>query len=197
MIMLNYVYRWWKDLNFSRELPFIRDRVVECYFWILGAYFEPEYLLARKITTKVIVMTSTIDDIYDVYGTLEELELFSDAIERLTLTHFLILYSSLCYITWKSQFTRVYLLYRWDIDAIDQLPEYMKMCYRALLDVYSEMDQKIGEGRSYRTRYAREAVSNIIHTNLEDYSQPKQRLIFSPLKKEREKRKFLSVVILI
>jgi len=89
--MLNYVYRWWKDLNFSRELPFIRDRLVECYFWILGVYFEPEYLLARSMLTKVIAMTSVLDDIYDVYGTFEELELFTDAIERLTSTHFLIL----------------------------------------------------------------------------------------------------------
>jgi (-)-germacrene D synthase len=153
-------------LELSRELPFIRDRVVECYFWALGVYFEPEYLLARRILIKVIAMTSVIDDIYDVYGTLEELELFSDAIERLTLTHFLIVYSSLCYIIWKSQFTRVYLRYKWDIGAIDQLPKYMKMCYGALLDVYSEMDQKIGEGRSYRARYAREAVSNIIHTKI-------------------------------
>jgi hypothetical protein len=48
----------------------------------------------------------------------------------------------------------------------------MKVCYRALLDVYSEMDQKIGEGRSYRARYAREAVSTT-HTNLEDFLQPK------------------------
>jgi hypothetical protein len=35
----------------------------------------------------------------------------------------------------------------------------MKVCYRALLDVYCEMDQKVGEERSYRVRYAREAVS--------------------------------------
>ncbi|XP_059444040.1 (-)-germacrene D synthase-like isoform X2 [Corylus avellana] len=127
---LSEIARWWKDCNFSIELPFIRDRVVECYFWILGVYFEPEYHIARRFLTKVIAMTSIIDDIYDVYGTLEELELFTEAIER------------------------------WDIGVIDQLPEYMKVCYRALLDVYSEMDQNIGEGRSYRTRYAREAMKN-------------------------------------
>jgi (-)-germacrene D synthase len=91
--MLNYIYRWWKDLNFSKELPFIRDRVVECYFWIVGVYFEPEYHLARRILSKVIVMTSLIDEIYDVYGTLEELELFTEAIERLKFTYFLILIS--------------------------------------------------------------------------------------------------------
>ncbi|KAL4619300.1 hypothetical protein ACB092_06G069100 [Castanea dentata] len=107
------IARWWKDLNFSRKLPFIRDRVIECYFWILGVYFELEYCFARRILTKVIAMTSTIDDIYDVYGTLEEVELFTKAVER------------------------------WDISAIDQLSEYMKVCYQALLDVYYEMEEKI------------------------------------------------------
>uniref|UniRef100_A0A7N2M9K7 Uncharacterized protein n=1 Tax=Quercus lobata TaxID=97700 RepID=A0A7N2M9K7_QUELO len=91
------IARWWKDLNFSGKLPFIRDRVIECYYWILGVYFEAEHCFARRILTKVIAMTSTIDDIYDVYGTLEEVELFTEAVER------------------------------WDIRAIDQLPEYMKM----------------------------------------------------------------------
>jgi hypothetical protein len=91
--MLNYIYRWWKDLNFSKELPFVRNRVVECFFWIVEVYFEPEYLLARRILTKVIAMTSVIDDIYDAYGTLEELELFTEAIERLKFTHFIILVS--------------------------------------------------------------------------------------------------------
>ena len=56
--------------------------MVECYFWILGVYFEPEYILARRILTKVIAMTSFIDDIYDVYGTIEELEIFTSAVER-------------------------------------------------------------------------------------------------------------------
>jgi (-)-germacrene D synthase len=54
-------------------------------------YFEADYFLSRRILTKVIVMTSLIDDIYDVYGTLEELELFTQAIERLKFKHLLIL----------------------------------------------------------------------------------------------------------
>ena len=69
-------------MDFASKLPFARDRVIECYFWILGVYFEPKYYFARRFLTKVIAMTSIIDDIYDVYGTLEELDLFTRAIER-------------------------------------------------------------------------------------------------------------------
>lgn len=69
-------------MDCARKLPFARDRLVECYFWILAVYFEPHYGLARRFLTKVIAMTSILDDIYDVYGTLEEITLFTDAIER-------------------------------------------------------------------------------------------------------------------
>lgn len=79
---LKTIFRWWKDLNVAEKLPFARDRMVECYFWILGVYFEPRHFLARRILTKVISLTSVIDDIYDVYGTTEELILFTDAIQR-------------------------------------------------------------------------------------------------------------------
>ncbi|KAK9938240.1 hypothetical protein M0R45_014992 [Rubus argutus] len=72
---LSDIARWWKDLDFANKLPFARDRVVECYFWTLGVYFEPEYHFGRKTFCKVIAMTSILDDIYDVYGTLEEVEL--------------------------------------------------------------------------------------------------------------------------
>ena len=80
--MLVFNYRWWKELDFANKLPYIRDRIVELYFWMLGVYFEPRYLLGRKILTKVIAMTSVIDDTYDSYGTFEELQLFTEAIER-------------------------------------------------------------------------------------------------------------------
>lgn len=64
------------------KLPFIRDRVVEGYFWIMGTYFEPQYSQARIITTKVILLGSMMDDTYDVYATIDELEPYTDAIQR-------------------------------------------------------------------------------------------------------------------
>ena len=57
---------------------------MECYFWVLGVWFEPQYLLARRVLTKVMATTSIVDDVKDVYGTFDELELFTEAIERLT-----------------------------------------------------------------------------------------------------------------
>ena len=74
--------RWWKELDFATKLPFVRNRLVEGYFWIVGVYFEPQYSCARRLLTKVFTILSAIDDIYDAYGTLEELKHFTEAIER-------------------------------------------------------------------------------------------------------------------
>ncbi|KAF8391454.1 hypothetical protein HHK36_023759 [Tetracentron sinense] len=55
----------------------------------------------------------------------------------------------------ESQNKSLLKLPRWDISVIDQLPEYMKVCYRALLDVYDEMEEEMTkEGRSYHVYYA-------------------------------------------
>ncbi|KAJ0044673.1 hypothetical protein Pint_04332 [Pistacia integerrima] len=117
---LSSITKWWKSLDVETKLPYARDRIVELYFWIMGVYFEPQYALARRILTKVIAIASLLDDTYDAYGTREELELFTDAIKR------------------------------WDNSAIDVLPEYMKLIYQALLDVYTEAEEEISkEGRSY------------------------------------------------
>ncbi|TYG71875.1 hypothetical protein ES288_D05G434200v1 [Gossypium darwinii] len=90
-----------------------KNKVVEGYFWTLGVHFEPQYSLGRKILTKVIAMSSIIDDTYDSYATYDELIPYTAAIER-------------C-----------------DIKCIDQLPEYMKLSYKALLDIFEEMEQLI------------------------------------------------------
>ncbi|XP_004294317.1 PREDICTED: (-)-germacrene D synthase-like [Fragaria vesca subsp. vesca] len=125
---LSDIARWWKDLDFVNKLPFARDRMVESYFWALAVYFEPEYHLARMMLCKFVAIITIVDDIYDVYGTYEELELFTEAVER------------------------------WNISAADQLPGYMRVCYEALLNVYTDIEEKLAmKGNLYRIRYGREA----------------------------------------
>ncbi|KAJ4967790.1 hypothetical protein NE237_014491 [Protea cynaroides] len=47
----------------------------------------------------------------------------------------------------------------WNISASDQLPEYMKVLYFALLNVYREVEEDLREeGKSYRVYYAIEEV---------------------------------------
>ncbi|PKU63442.1 Alpha-copaene synthase [Dendrobium catenatum] len=75
-------FRWKNSMALSENLPFDRDRLVELHFWMTGTYFEPSYSRARIMVTKLIVLTSILDDIYDQYGTLEDLELLTEKIER-------------------------------------------------------------------------------------------------------------------
>lgn len=79
---INLLYRWWKGLDVPNNVPYARDRMVECYFWALGVYFEPQYSRARIFLTKVISMATILDDTYDAYGTYEELKIFTEAIQR-------------------------------------------------------------------------------------------------------------------
>jgi (-)-germacrene D synthase len=78
-----YLYhRWWKKSDFARKVPYARDRVVEAYFWPLAMSYEPKYAISRKIGGKLVVCISLLDDTYDAFGTVEELELFTQAIQR-------------------------------------------------------------------------------------------------------------------
>ncbi|GJM84974.1 hypothetical protein PR202_ga00696 [Eleusine coracana subsp. coracana] len=79
---LEIITRWWKDLHIESKLPFVRDRIVECYWWMLGVYFEPCYSRGRIILIRVIAIATIFDDIYDSYGTSQECELFTKCIER-------------------------------------------------------------------------------------------------------------------
>ncbi|KAG8368252.1 hypothetical protein BUALT_Bualt15G0026000 [Buddleja alternifolia] len=133
------VTRWWKTLDFKNKLPFVRDRVVENFFWAVSDYFEPQYHLSRIFLTKVITVITVIDDIYDVYGSINDLELFTNAIER------------------------------WDYDSFNNLPTYMRHIYKALLDVYTEIeDENLKLGISYPIRYAKEEMKEMISAYYEE-----------------------------
>ena len=64
------------------QLHFARDRVVECYLWVIEAYNKPNYCANRRIFLKMVNFLTIIDDMYDTYATLDELQLFTDAIQR-------------------------------------------------------------------------------------------------------------------
>ncbi|KAG8388762.1 hypothetical protein BUALT_Bualt02G0159000 [Buddleja alternifolia] len=127
---LSEVCRWWQiDIEGPTKLWYARDRMVETYFWVLGIYYEPKYALARKIMTKVQALVSVIDDTYDAYGILEELEIFTEAIER------------------------------WSFSCLDQLPECMKVLYKGLLETFEEIEEEMVKlEASYRVSYGKEAI---------------------------------------
>ncbi|CAI8586766.1 unnamed protein product [Vicia faba] len=116
--------KWWNDLDVHNKLPYARDRLTESCFWALTIYFEPQYSTIRKIMMKLITALTIIDDTYDAYRTIDELELFTKAIER------------------------------WDICGLDNLPDYMKFLYRILFDLNKEIEEEaIKEGIVYAMNY--------------------------------------------
>ncbi|KAK4286038.1 hypothetical protein QN277_002650 [Acacia crassicarpa] len=129
---LQHVTEWWKKLDFVTKVPFARDRVVEAYFWPLGVYYEPQYIMGRTIVGKLIAVTSAVDDTYDAYGTLEELELFTEAFRR------------------------------WDASPLDPVPECMKVVFHALLDLFNEMEFLTAkEGKSCFVPYVKETFQKL------------------------------------
>ncbi|XP_076911475.1 R-linalool synthase QH1, chloroplastic-like [Bidens hawaiensis] len=101
--------RWWRNTNWVTKLSFIRDSLVPSFLWTIGVCYQPHYSLGRNSLSKAITMITAIDDIYDVYGTLDELEQFTDAIDR------------------------------WDINAIEKLPDYMKICFLGFYNTINEI----------------------------------------------------------
>ncbi|KAF7815109.1 terpene synthase 10-like [Senna tora] len=107
---LKHTSRWWKRIGFGEKLSFARDRLVENFLWTVGLASEAHLGHFRRVMTKVNALITTIDDIYDVYGTLEELQLFTYVVER------------------------------WDINmAMEILPDYMKLCFHALYNFVNEV----------------------------------------------------------
>ncbi|XP_064979856.1 probable terpene synthase 13 [Musa acuminata AAA Group] len=76
---------------------------------------NPKFSQHRLALTKVIAFVYLIDDIFDLKGSLDELRLFTDAINK------------------------------WEVSAIDLLPCYMRKCYDALYKTTNEIAEMIFE----------------------------------------------------
>nr|QAA95895.1 terpene synthase [Oncidium hybrid cultivar] len=124
---------WWKDLGLAKSLSFARDRIVELSFWIISIFHEPFYSRVRIIVTKVIALISVTDDIYDNYGTVEELELLTNIIKS------------------------------WEIGAISKLPNYMQLHFLAFHRTFKEFEEELAqEQHSFRVKYLIEEIKKIV-----------------------------------
>ncbi|XP_057520799.1 germacrene A synthase-like [Amaranthus tricolor] len=76
------VMEWTRSLEYERKFPFARERAAENYYWALGACYEPKYSYARILLAKFSILITVVDNIFDSYGTIDGLDLFTDAIHR-------------------------------------------------------------------------------------------------------------------
>ena len=134
--------RWWRRVGLATKLHFARDRLIESFDWAVGVAFEPQCSDCRKSVAKMFSFVTIIDDIYDVYGTLDELELFTDAVERFVLrkelpSHQFGLFC--CHDANRFIFLLISCCLRRDVHSINDLPDYMKLCFLALCNTINEI----------------------------------------------------------
>ena len=84
--------RWGKELSLMKELQFARIQPFKWYIWSLGILPGPDMAEERIELAKSVSFIYMIDDVFDVYGTPDELVLFTEAVNR---------YVNLCIIIYK------------------------------------------------------------------------------------------------
>nr|QNV48477.1 linalool synthase [Ficus carica] len=129
---LKELSRWWKQLGLGQKMSFSRDRLPENYLWATGMVHEPQLEYCRRMSTKIFAILTIIDDVFDVYGKLHELELFTDAFES------------------------------WNMNAMDQLPDYMKICFLAVYNFTNEVAYHVLKEQGFHIlKYLRKAWADL------------------------------------
>nr|QIQ56012.1 cembratrien-15-ol synthase 31 [Eremophila lucida] len=130
---LKSISRWWKSTGLAEKLPFMRDRIVESYLAAIEVLAPREYGYARTMMMRFFHLTTAVDDMFDIYGTPKELQLFDDAMRR------------------------------WDTEVINQLPDYMQICYLAINNFVNEVAYNVlKEQGSIIIPYLRDSFVDII-----------------------------------
>ncbi|CAN0908272.1 Alpha-copaene synthase [Linum grandiflorum] len=129
---LREITEWWASLEVEAKFHYARNRIVECYYWIYAMYFEPEYHLARILATKMIAILTLLDDTFDGFGTVEQLDIFTQAIQT------------------------------FDRSSLQSLPDAMKNIYRTLIDTYDEVEMELAKsGPTFGVDYAKEELKKL------------------------------------
>nr|AFJ73570.1 2-methyl-3-buten-2-ol synthase [Pinus pseudostrobus var. estevezii] len=135
---LKLLSRWWKDSGFS-QMTFPRHRHVEYYTLASCIDSEPQHSSFRLGFAKIFHLATVLDDIYDTFGTMDELELFTAAVKR------------------------------WHPSATEWLPEYMKGVYMVLYETVNEMAGEAEKSQGRDTlNYARNALEAYIDASMKE-----------------------------
>ncbi|XP_048325436.2 terpene synthase 10 isoform X2 [Ziziphus jujuba] len=153
---LKHAYRWWSNTGLVPKLSFARDRLVENFLWSMEMISEPQFGYCRRMSTRILSLITTIDDIYDLYGTLDELELFTNAVQR------------------------------WDMNEMDGLPDYMKLCFLALHNSINEMAFDVLKNREFHIiKYLKNSEAKLYYSGytptLQEYIENAWVSISAPL----------------
>ncbi|XP_066325789.1 tau-cadinol synthase-like [Miscanthus floridulus] len=124
---LKAISQWWKDIYQEVELNYMRDRVVECFFWCYTVYYEQDLSRARTMLTKIFALITVVDDTFDDHATLDESGKLAEALRR------------------------------WDDSAVSMLPEYLRKFYLRLLRNFEDFEDELQPNERYRVAYTREA----------------------------------------
>nr|GMC83781.1 (3S,6E)-nerolidol synthase 1-like [Ipomoea batatas] len=98
---IHQVFKWWKELGLSEELKLARNQPLKWYIWSVAMATNPTLSRQRIEITKPTSLVYIVDDIFDVYGTLDELILFTEAINRWEVADKLPSYMKMCF-KWAS-----------------------------------------------------------------------------------------------
>ncbi|XP_054778313.1 neryl diphosphate diphosphatase, chloroplastic-like [Prosopis cineraria] len=109
------VSKWWKELEVAKAMAFARFNPDKWYLWPMACLTDPKFSKQRIELIKPVSLVYIIDDIFDVYGSLDQLTNFANAVNR------------------------------WESTATEKLPDYMKICFNLLQDTINEMASKVQE----------------------------------------------------
>ncbi|KAL0398704.1 UNVERIFIED_CONTAM: Tricyclene synthase Oc15, chloroplastic [Sesamum radiatum] len=108
------VSKWWNELGLAKEIKLARNQPPKWYTWSMSILIDDFSLSLQRVElTKSIAFVYLIDDIFDVVGTLDELTIFTEAVNK------------------------------WEYATVDTLPDYMKTCYLALLETTNNIGREI------------------------------------------------------
>ncbi|XP_076925724.1 (3S,6E)-nerolidol synthase 1-like [Bidens hawaiensis] len=116
---INEIIRWWDDLGLGKELNLARNQPLKWYIVPMVSLSNPTLSQQRIDLTKTVYLIYIIDDIFDIYGSLSELTLLTEAVSM------------------------------WDTGPVEQLPYYAKLTFKALYDTTNEIACRVYEKHGF------------------------------------------------